>query len=335
MAPGAPLGVLIVGCGSIAGGLDAEADAEAPPLTHAGAFTRDPRFRLAACVEPVAARRDAFMRRWAVPAGFDRVAEATAAGPFDIVSICSPTALHAEHIDAALALRPRLIFSEKPLTGSVSASAAVVERCRAQGVRLAVNHNRRWAPDIVALRDELRAGRWGRLRAAVGTYGKGVVNNGAHMVDLIHFLVGSPLRLLWAGPPRHDFWPDDPTVPAALATPDGAIVHLATGDAGDFAIFELQLILSGGVVTLEDSGLSWRRRRAVDSPAFRGYRTLDRGDFASGAYAEAMRNALNNLYDSVSSNAPLASTGETALEAQRVCESIRLHATQPGSQDQP
>ena len=38
-----------------------------------------------------------------------------------------------------------------------------------------------------------------RVRSAVGTYNKGVLNNGSHMVDLLHLLLGAddgPLRVI-------------------------------------------------------------------------------------------------------------------------------------------
>jgi predicted dehydrogenase len=321
-----PLDVLLVGCGNIAGGFDADRPRDALPLTQAGALQRHGGFRLAACVEPDAARRAAFMARWEIPLGAATVAELRAgAGSFDVIGICSPTALHAEHLQAAVHLRPRLIFCEKPVTPSLAETAHWVERCEAAGVLLAVNHTRRWAPDVRALHDELRAGHWGELRSAVGHYNKGVLNNGGHMIDLLHFLVG-PLALLQAGTPVHDFWPDDPSVPALLRTESGVPVHLNIGHAGDFAFFELQLVTSRATIVMEDGGQHWRIRRVVENPDFKSYKGLDAGERQPGRYAEAMLIAATNLHDALHKGTPLSSTGRSALEAQRLCEEIRLAA---------
>jgi predicted dehydrogenase len=321
-----PLEVLLIGCGSIAGGFDAERPADALPLTHAAAMLRHGGFRLAACVDPEPQRLDAFMRRWGVPAGAATIDGLPgAAGPFDVVSICSPTALHAEHMAAALRLQPRLIFCEKPVTPSLAMTTEWVERCEQAGILLMVNHTRRWAPDVVRLRDELRAGAWGELRSVVGHYNKGVLNNGGHLIDLLHYLVG-PLELQFAGAPVWDFWPEDPSVPAVLRTADGICVHLNVAHAGDFAFFELQLITSRAVLSMEDGGQQWRIRRAAPSPQFKGYQTLDGGEPRAGEYAAAMLNAVAALHDAVCDAGPLASTGRSALEAQRLCERIRLTA---------
>ena len=192
-------------------------------------------------------------------------------------------------------------------------------------VPLAVNHTRRWAPDVQRLASELRAGTWGTLRSAVGTYNKGVLNNGSHLVDLLHQLLG-PLTLLHAGLAVADFWPDDPTVPALLQTETGVPVHLATAHAGDAALFELQLVCEKAVITMEDGGLQWRLRRVVDSPHFAGYRVLDAGERQAGEYLKATALAVDNLYRHLGNGAPLASTGHTALAAQRLCDQIRRKA---------
>jgi predicted dehydrogenase len=103
--------VLIIGCGRIAGGFDADRPADAPPLTHAGAFSKDPRFTIAACVEPDTERREAFRRRWDVgEAAADLASLGAAPGAFDVVSLCSPTEAHAADLEAVLALKPKLVF---------------------------------------------------------------------------------------------------------------------------------------------------------------------------------------------------------------------------------
>jgi predicted dehydrogenase len=320
--------VLIVGCGSIAGGFDAERAAPLDPLTHAGAYTRHGHFHLQACVEPDTARRASFARRWGIEEGFASLAAATAAhatGAFDLISLCSPTAAHAEQIDAALALKPRLIFCEKPVTPTLAQTAALVARCANAGVPLAVNHTRRWAPDVQRLATELHAGYWGTVRSAVGTYNKGVLNNGSHLVDLLHLLLG-PMNLMQVGVAVHDHWSDDPTVPALLQTAEGVPVHLATAHATDYAIFELQITTSNAVITMEDGGLQWRVRRVMDSPHFQGYRVLDDGERLPGEYLQSTTRAVANLHEHLANGQLLASTGDTALAAQRLCEEIRRKA---------
>lgn len=318
------LAVLLVGCGNIAGGYDSGPGATAMPLTHAGAYTRHGGFRVTTCVEPNDARREAFMRTWSIPMGYRNLEEVPAISHFDIVSICSPTAAHSQQVDAALALRPRLIFCEKPVTLHVHDTETCIAQCDAAGVLLAVNHTRRWAPDIINLRERLAAGELGTVRSVSGLYNKGILNNGSHLIDLLHYLIG-PLTVVATLSPIVDALPDDPSVAALLQSDAGGVpVHLRTAHASDYSVFEIEIVTSTGILVMEESGFTWRQRMATDSAIFPGYKVLGAAIMATGGYRDAMVAAVSNIHNALLNNEPLRSTGATALAAQRVCNQL-LH----------
>lgn len=317
-----PLNVLIVGCGAIAGGYDSNRPDGALPRSHAPAYLQAGGFRLAACIDPDVERRQAFRTRWGVAHAAASIDEAAMAGPFDVVSICSPTALHAEHVAQALALKPRALFLEKPVTPRLADSVRLVELVERAGVSLAVNHTRRWAPDVRQLADELAAGHWGRVRSVATCYTKGVLNNGSHLFDLLHLLLG-PVKVLATGAPRADHDPQDPSIACLLQVADEVPVAVSIGHARDYALFEMTLVTERGTIAMEDGGLGWRVRRCVDSPTFPGYRALDAGDVRPGRYEEAMLAAMNGLRRHLLEGQPLACTGRDALAAQAVSHAIR------------
>lgn len=333
--PATPLRVLIIGCGNMAGGFDAARAADAPPLTHAGAFLQHGKFALIACVDPDDEKRAAFSRRWNVEESYTEISQlGSRRGEFDVISICSPTVFHPEHLQAAVELRPALIFCEKPITPDLEQTEAWVARCEAAGIALAINHTRRWAPDVNRVAEELCSGAWGEIRSVVGHYNKGILNNGSHMVDLLHLLIG-PLELIQAGEPIWDCWEKDPSIPAMLRGPGNVPVYLNVAHAADYAYFELQVVTRHGVIAMEDGGLQWRIRRTEDSPHFKGYRSLGSGQRHAGEYALAMEAAVANIYNALTGNEPLASTGHSALAAQRICEQILLSATGQVSHHDP
>jgi predicted dehydrogenase len=145
------------------------------------------------------------------------------------------------------------------------------------------------------------------------------------MLDLLHLLVGS-MDIIKVGKPIHDFFPSDPTVPVWLEGEQGVPVQLACGHAEDYAIFELQLIFSRGVLVMEEGGMYWRERRAIESAAFKGYRRLEEGMRRAGEYPHAMLQAVDNIYRALKQGEPLASTGDSALLAQRMCQQIMQQA---------
>lgn len=315
--------MLIIGGGSIAGGFDAASPAGMMPRTHAGAYRAHGGFALSACVEPDPVRRAAFQQRWQIAQGFASVSEVLAAGLcFDVVSICSPTSEHHGHLLVCAELGARVVFCEKPLCGSLAQAEHAVRYLAERGIALAVNHNRRWDPEVASLRMEIEEGRWGRLRSATGHYNKGVLNNGSHLLDLLHMFVG-PMETMHAGPPCRDYWDEDPSIPALLRGEGQVSVALNCGHAADYSLFELQLVLEKATIAMEDGGLQWRVRPAAPSPQFTGYRALAAGELRPGRYLECMSIAVQNIDEAVRQGATLRSTGETALAAQRLCETLR------------
>ena len=323
--------VLVLGCGNIAGRFDERRPAEAPPLTHAGAFAKHGGFILSACLDPDSNRGSEFGRYWGVAriaSNFDDLYARV--GEFDVISICSPTSCHAAHLERAITLRPRLIFCEKPLTASASDSIRLVDACEARGIALVVNYTRRWDPSAVSISAELKAGHWGEIRSVVGYYNKGIFNNGGHMLDLLIRILG-PLEVVAAIGRRVDFANEDPTVAALLQSVEGRVpVTLCPGDARDYAFFELEVLCGRGALRMGGGGMFWEVREAVPSAEFAGYRSLCKPIEMQGRYVEAMTNAAANIYNFLSRGEVLAVTGQDACQVQQLCSDIysaSVHAT--------
>jgi predicted dehydrogenase len=324
--------VLIIGCGNIAGGFDVNRAPELLPLSHAGAFSRHDGFLLLACVDPDNSRRQAFARRWDIEIDAADVAELNVdSGAFDVISICSPTALHPQHIKQAVALRPRVIFCEKPLASDLTASMQLVQDCKASGITLVVNYSRQWDPVLAELTTKLSNGHWGSVRSIIGHYNKGILNNGSHMIDLLFRLVG-PLELVATACAQFDFSESDPTVAALLTAVKGRMpVYLNPGCAKDFTYFEMEIVCELGVIRMHSSGLGWQFRDVVPSPQFEGYLSLGLPREATGGYLETMAGAINDIYAYLQGSASIGSMGECAIEVQKLCMQIQHAALMKGA----
>jgi predicted dehydrogenase len=327
--------VLLIGCGNMAGGYDLFQPEEALPLGHAKAFRQHGGFELTSCIEPNTVQRQAFQSRWQVPHGYALWQDLPHhVGSFDVISICSPTGLHAEDIQAALTLKPRLIFCEKPVTLNLAQTQQAVTSCARQQVLLAVNHSRRWSPEVQQLKQNLAQGQWGAVRSVSAVYNKGMLNNGSHMMDLLLNLFG-PLRITHVGQAVVDYFDADPSVDACLQTADGVPIQLNVAHAQDYALFEMQIFTEKGVIVMEDGGARWRFRTAVPSIQLPGYNFLNHGEWLVPDGSPMLRNAVANLHDALSYGATLNCTGIHALQAQILCEQIqqRALAQMPQTQD--
>lgn len=109
----------------------------------------------------------------------------------DVLSIVTPAVARAEvTLLAARRGVPRLLC-EKPLSTSVFAGRAMLEACRAHGVRVAVNHSRRWSTGYRSLREVLTGGAIGEVRHIWVSCGGGLFAcNGSHYLDLMRMLTG-------------------------------------------------------------------------------------------------------------------------------------------------
>ena len=76
---------------------------------------------------------------------------------FDVVNICTPNGLHAEHAIKALDNRKHVVC-EKPMALTLADADAMIAACRAAHVLLGVALQRRTEPDFAAVRAAIEAG---------------------------------------------------------------------------------------------------------------------------------------------------------------------------------
>ena len=135
---------------------------------------------------------------------YDEYADGDAADEYDAVYVCTPNALHRDHVEAA-ADHDKAVLCEKPLEANVEDAEALVEACEAAGVPLMVAYRVVTAP----------AARRARELIADGAIGE-VVNVLGHMSDTVLDSVGP------------DSWRLDPDLSGGTTINDIGIYPLST-----------------------------------------------------------------------------------------------------------
>ena len=129
----------------------------------------------------------------------------------DAVAVCVPSGRHAE-VALACARMGRHVLVEKPIDTTLEKAQALVDGCRAAGVRLGVVSQHRFSRQIRRLRDAVQGGELGRMLegdASVkwhrtqayydsgewrGTWaldgGGCLMNQGIHTIDMISWIMG-------------------------------------------------------------------------------------------------------------------------------------------------
>lgn len=317
---------VVVGCGKIGSSLSAAA-LRPGTHTHAQAYREHPRVELVGVADPDQKRLDAAAAAWSVPGARDEAALCTSLRP-DIVSVCTPDGTHVEVARRILrAAAPRLLFIEKPLA-STSAEAEMlrVEALHA-GTTIAVNHTRRYVPAFRVIADELRSGLHGTVILVRGVYGKGLVHNGVHAIDLLRLWLGEPTdargRATAWGPPGDETWDLDLSFGGVRARLDAADERVAT-------VFEMDLLAERSRIRFWEGGDQWDFASVSGSPRYVGYRAYrltdraDRDPMFARPLAAALRHAVDDIVRSLDGDGGLLCDADEAIATLRVVERVRL-----------
>ena len=252
----------IVGCGKIAGAKD-RPSRSGPVRTHAQAYLRQPGFRLAACVNPSAGSLRAFKKSWKVPNGYRSLAELLENERLDVVSLCSPSELHAAHIKEVFssARKPKLLFVEKPVCLSEREQQELLQESERTGLKILVNHSRRFDPAHRQLRELIRSGKLGYLVQARAVYYGGWINNGVHLIDTLRMLLPQELTLVSSRPAGHGRG-KDANLDLELRAGE-APVEIRAFDERHYQLFEMDLLFEQGRVRLLDAGFELRAEKVT------------------------------------------------------------------------
>jgi len=170
----------------------------------------------------------------------------------DAVCIATPSGLHAAQVVAA-ARAGKHVLVEKPMALTLADADAMIEACRAAGVRLGVALQRRTDPTFLAVRAALDGGELGRLvlgtttipyvrpqsyydsAAWRGTWaqdgGGALMNQGIHLADLLVWFMGDVKEVdARAATLAHDIEVED-CVAARLTFAGGALGSLVATTA--------------------------------------------------------------------------------------------------------
>lgn len=270
------LSVAIVGCGII-GVNHARAIALHPDLEIVAVIdsVAEATVRLADLVETELARQR--------PKEFGSLGELFAAGSVDLVVICTPSGLHVQLAEEALAAGTHVVI-EKPLDVSLPRARRIAELAEAAATRgqiVSVISQHRFDPASVAVASAAHDGSFGRLTSAVasvawwrsqeyydsgkwrGTWeldgGGAVMNQGVHTVDLLVWFLGWPVEVFaQTAMLAHDKIEVEDVAVATIRFESGAlaVLHATTAAAPGLTV-RLQVHGSAGSAVIDNDQLEY------------------------------------------------------------------------------
>ncbi len=160
-------------------------------LHHASAFSKNPRFEVAAITDPVPAQLEKAKGLYPKAlAGGDAAALAREAKP-DIFCFCTPPHIRLPLIRIGLESGAKLIAYEKPMSMSMSEAIEIRKLVQAGGVKTVVSHQHRYGPHYRAVHDLVRSGAIGRVHTVYGTAVGWLMHLITHLIDYMRGYTGN------------------------------------------------------------------------------------------------------------------------------------------------
>jgi predicted dehydrogenase len=324
---------VLIGCGRVGCGYadDPVMAAYFRFASHAQVLACHPRFDWQAVVDSDERRARAVAARFGVPHFASRPGALPDVAGIEVAVLATPPGGRERLVAALPGLRALLV--EKPLGVSEREAERFADRCVERGLSVQVNLLRRADRVLRRLAAGVLHRRIGRIQAAFGVYGNGLLNNGVHMVDLIRMLVG---EVAWAAPaaarapgrPAGPI-PGDMDVPFLLGLePPGPVVVMHPLGFRHYRENALDLWGERGRLSIVQEGLVLLEHHVRSNRATQGEREVasDRPAAVSSGLPRALHDMYSNLATHLDGAATLLSPLPSALASERLVHRVLARA---------
>lgn len=252
-------------------------------LTHAGAFSKNRNCQLLALCDVNSSRAENAAAFWGVSLSYTNISEMLKENPIDLLVVATSSKVRLEIIKEALLAGVKYFVIEKPLAINLKDSRELVNMLDTAGAKTIVNFSRRWDHSIVQMRDAISS-EIGLIQRVTGFYGKGLINNGSHMIDLVsNVLRANPIRVRALGsllPRAEANWLDgtDQAIDAQVIFSNDRkqefCLNLLATDQSAFSCFSMQIIGNRGVYEYSQGGREISLRTTIPDQNYDDYTIL-------------------------------------------------------------
>lgn len=322
------LTALVVGCGSIGALKPSAYDqrfGQGNILTHAHAYRISPDIQLAGVVDTCEEKAREAAKKW--DTGWD-VNLQTAINDLtpDIVSVCVPTEHHYETLRQILRVkeRPRLVIAEKPFCTGLLEAQRIAKLYREEGIPILINYTRRFSLDYATIQRRLAGGELGEVYHVRLLYGRGLMRDGCHGLDLFNWMLG-PLRGIMVFGHIMDYRVDDPTMSLMMYYQRCRHVWMAGVDSRAYGIFEMEIIAERERIVFGSNGTWLHTSVPKEEQVYGNYRSMpgNPNDMRKTDLTNALSRMVANAAGHLLRKEILLCTTDDAVAVHRIIHSIR------------
>ncbi|MFH0969685.1 MAG: Gfo/Idh/MocA family oxidoreductase [Patescibacteria group bacterium] len=310
--------VLIIGTGKIGAFFDNPNSKNI--LTHAHAFSCHRGFNLVGFVDSDKKQAAKAAKIWNVNA-YDDINQAFKPNKIDVVCIAASTDMHHKILKESLKYPMELILLEKPIARTLDELKKIIELCSKAKKPMVVNYMRRFLPEFEKIKTAIKKGAYGNFVAGTGYYGKGLLNNGSHMIDLLHFFFGyiSEFKIIDS---CNDFSAGDPTITAVLTLSNKKSFILQGISSELFTLFEMDLIFEKQRIRIIDLGQKIEFHKIKNSAMFKGYKNIVKFSENTTAINKYMYFVADNIYNNLTKGKKIKCDIFDGYKASELCFKI-------------
>ncbi len=307
----------IIGCGNIAGGYDKKIP-DSWSFTHAGAYHLCSDTELVAAADPDGNALNLFSKKWNVRNAYSDYREMFEKEEIDIVSLCLPTANHFDAFKYACEKDVPAIFCEKPLSFDLTEGKEMVKM--SWGRVVAVNYFRRWNQAVQQLKEEIKAGRYGKIIHITLRYSKGIMVNGSHLIDLMLSFFGEPedFDLIKI----HNGNTGDPGVDFKLNFKSNVAAYFLHIPDIEYVFIDVDILTEKGRIVLAQRGQLLEKSSCVLEPYYEKFDILRKTEDIETEWKSCLKNAVQEITDCLNNRGRISCTPEDGLRAMELCHKI-------------
>lgn len=307
--------VLIIGAGKIGSFFDDPKSKNI--LTHAHAFSLHKGFNLLGFVDKDKKKALKAAKKWNTKA-YDNIKKAFKLDKIDVVCVTASTDMHQTILAEVSKYPVKLILLEKPIAKTFDESKKILKLCDKTKIPIAINYIRRFLPEFEKIKKDIDSGIYGNFINGTGYYGKGMLNNGSHIIDLLNFFFDriSDFKVIDS---FNDYSANDLTVTSVLTLSNKKSFIMQGINSKLFTLFEMDLIFEKQRVRIIESGQKIEFYRITENKNLKGYRNMLKYSEFRTSLGRYMYHVADNIYKNLTKGEEIKCNVLDGYNAAGVC----------------
>jgi len=311
--------VLIIGAGNIGAFFDTPDSDNV--LTHSHAFSKHSGFNLLGFVDLDKIKAQKATSIWGGKV-FKNVEEALTKEDVDVICVAVPDDCHYATLKVISNASIKFVFAEKPLAINMTEADELLRLYKQKRIPLAVNYSRRFLPEFQEIKKNISDGLYGDYITGAGYYGKGILHNGSHLIDLLRYFIGEIRESEYINS-IFDFTKDDPSISAILAFNKKKNFLLQCIDSRLYTIFEIELFFEKKRINIKDTGRRVEESDVIEDQFVRGYKNIVKTKEIVTSYKKSLYYAVDNIYNYLTKGEKMKCSIDDAYKTMQACIQIR------------